>query len=736
MMRRASLWGLVIVAVCDPAHALAQTANRFTPVAPLVRSHQDAAALHWLNAQDFRDEPDARYLRGRLLERLGRAAAAADAFDLQDGLPEPILRGLPLRRGIALARSGQCSRAVELLGESGFDEEGRPRAGPAAATARAVHAECAGSAASPEEGIRQLERVIREDARDVDTAAARLSLASLLRRVGQTDRALEELRSLLTHRPEHPAAPAAAAALAALGSPFRPTAEQRLERASRFRSLRMPQHALEELDGARVPSGALRDQWLHERGMALFQTRRRYPEAARVLRRISSRASTVEEDAFHAARALSRAGQNRASIRAFRSFERRYRRHRRAGEAAYLAAWLELREGRAQAMKRLERSRYVRNSPRIARNVAWHLAFEAFERGRYQTAAEAFEDYAKLRSGPLVEGRGTYWSGRAHMLARNRRKAARAFERVIASAPLHWYALLAKDRLEQLGRTIPAPVAAAPASTSGAQVPDPLPPPPHVAFLHHLGLSDEAARALRSVEAEIRAAAPKPWGLRNLVAAYGSIGHATRVYRLVASDSRALLTAPTPSTRWQWNAAYPRAYEAAVVRAATEESLEPEYLWAIMRQESGYNPDAVSYADAIGLLQLLPRTARRIAEQLGLPFERRKLFEPEFNARIAAHYNAQLRQQFGVPLSIAAYNAGEHRVAQWLEREARSEPISLDRFVERIPIDQTRNYIRRVTSHLAHYLYLRDGANEWPDLSLPREVRYDERLHGESASED
>ena len=189
--------------------------------------------------------------------------------------------------------------------------------------------------------------------------------------------------------------------------------------------------------------------------------------------------------------------------------------------------------------------------------------------------------------------------------------------------------------------------------------------------------------------------------------------------RLVVREERAeLARRPDPQNMWIWRAAYPEAFRGAVAPAARAQGLDPEYLWAIMRQESGYEPEAVSYADAIGLLQLIPQTASRVAEGLGVPFVREMLFDPAWNARLAAQYNARLRRAHGVPLAFAAYNGGGHRVTAWLRDRA---PMDLDHFVERMPITQTKNYARRVTSHYARYVYLREDDGQWP-FELPRRV--------------
>jgi soluble lytic murein transglycosylase len=129
----------------------------------------------------------------------------------------------------------------------------------------------------------------------------------------------------------------------------------------------------------------------------------------------------------------------------------------------------------------------------------------------------------------------------------------------------------------------------------------------------------------------------------------------------------------------------------------------------------------VSSADAIGLMQLLERTGKSNAQDLAIPhFERSMLYEPAMNVLLGSHYLAKLIARYhgqAVP-AIAAYNAGEHYVDTWLKRAAKADKtVELDWFVEDIPIDQTRNYVKRVVSNWARYSYL-ERPNGWP-VELP-----------------
>ncbi len=132
--------------------------------------------------------------------------------------------------------------------------------------------------------------------------------------------------------------------------------------------------------------------------------------------------------------------------------------------------------------------------------------------------------------------------------------------------------------------------------------------------------------------------------------------------------------------------------------------LDPNLLFAIMRVESVYQKDIVSYAGAIGLCQIMPRTGQLIAAARGKDdYTAADLLDPETNLDFAAWYLRSLIERFDghVPLAIASYNGGPHNVRRWLEDHAREMP--LDAFLEHIPFDQTHRYVRRVLTHYRAY---------------------------------
>src|SRR5204863_1617938 len=139
-----------------------------------------------------------------------------------------------------------------------------------------------------------------------------------------------------------------------------------------------------------------------------------------------------------------------------------------------------------------------------------------------------------------------------------------------------------------------------------------------VALLARLGLVADAEAALARHENEI-SARYAPRGSEAVCEAYGKIGAGAGRYRVgqAAVRAEALARAPTEATRWAWDCVYPTPFEEMVRSAETAQNLPTGLLYAVMRQESAFRPDAVSPANAVGLLQLIPSTAERVALEMG-----------------------------------------------------------------------------------------------------------------------
>ena len=157
---------------------------------------------------------------------------------------------------------------------------------------------------------------------------------------------------------------------------------------------------------------------------------------------------------------------------------------------------------------------------------------------------------------------------------------------------------------------------------------------------------------------------------------------------------------------------YPIAHEQNIKKHVGNYNIMPQWVMAIIKQESAWINDAVSHADAHGLMQIIPPTAKRLSKQLGLNYnDTRQLHQPDFNLRLGIHYQNNLFKRFDHPLLVAAaYNAGERKSVDWSSQF----PSSPDMWLETIPYRETRDYITKILSNVTIY--------DWRMNQKPRRI--------------
>ena len=141
---------------------------------------------------------------------------------------------------------------------------------------------------------------------------------------------------------------------------------------------------------------------------------------------------------------------------------------------------------------------------------------------------------------------------------------------------------------------------------------------------------------------------------------------------------------------------YPLDYVSIVEHYAHAEGLPSPLVMAMIRQESGFDTHARSWAGAHGLMQLMPRTARGLAHRLGIRYSLRKLSDPRVNIRLGTSYFAHLMRMFddNVELALAGYDRGPYHIKRIWRRSA--PDTGLDRFVEGLDADEARSYVKRI----------------------------------------
>ncbi len=180
----------------------------------------------------------------------------------------------------------------------------------------------------------------------------------------------------------------------------------------------------------------------------------------------------------------------------------------------------------------------------------------------------------------------------------------------------------------------------------------------------------------------------------------------------------------TISQTKDWNQVglrFPMKYKNLVIKSANSQNIDPAWVYGIMRRESAFDSQISSSANAKGLMQILPRTAKEVARKLGIKSHKTSdLLIPEKNARLGSAYLSQMLKKFNgnFAKATASYNAGPHRIPKWTPEF----PIVAPRWIESIPFNETRNYVRAVMSYTTIYDYKLNH-------KTGKNLRLSERLH-------
>jgi soluble lytic murein transglycosylase len=159
-----------------------------------------------------------------------------------------------------------------------------------------------------------------------------------------------------------------------------------------------------------------------------------------------------------------------------------------------------------------------------------------------------------------------------------------------------------------------------------------------------------------------------------------------------------------------WRILFPEPWWNTIQTESAKNNLDPYLVASLIRQESEFDATAISYANAYGLMQLLPSVGRSMARQEGIAhFQTFQLLDPNMNIRLGTRYLRQMLDRFGgvQEYALAAYNAGDNRVTEW---QAAGPYSGIDEFVESIPFTQTREYVEAILRNEETYMAIDEFA--------------------------
>ena len=327
-----------------------------------------------------------------------------------------------------------------------------------------------------------------------------------------------------------------------------------------------------------------------------------------------------------------------------------------------------------------------------AGTALWRLGWLAWFRGAYADAAARWARLSSTRGGQAHREAATYWIGRARAQRGETELAGRQFAQILADAPRSYYGILAARR----GIRGVAPRAPTSAATLPADPLRPLRADARFATVEALRAVGLAGFADEEMDELTRRSLGEPGRLYALSAVYAGESRYHLALRILRRHFQALARTGLASLpRTFWEMFYPFGWRAELTEAAGRAAVDPLLVAAVVREESSFHAQARSRAGARGLMQLMPETARPMAQARRLPFNNGDLLdEPAANLEMGAAFVSGLLREFGdARLAVAAYNAGPTRVREWWGTR-RSDDLEV--FVEQIPFNETRAFVKRV----------------------------------------
>lgn len=459
-------------------------------------------------------------------------------------------------------------------------------------------------------------------------------------------------------------------------------------------------------------------------GRARYRMRERR-EAVEVLDAMAERCRDVPDAGawarYFAAKSLANLDERADAVERWDALATEYPEHRLADDARVEAARLLMRmtdvpraRERLVAVTSMDPAGDMRGEARFL--LAW------IERSSGDLPAALAQVEASLAEGPHEDaederGRAAYW--RAVFLDELGRgsEALSGFAALANGDPLSFYGQEARARVAARDASLLTPMEGDgelvlhPEITPGAGLDRAL-------ALLRVG---ESARAVRELEA--LGALDEDASTETLFWVAGLFDRAGAHHRAVELSRRRLQPflasgARDPRFSALVDIAYPRAYGELIAGAAGTEGIPSSLVFAIAREESSFEPRAVSVAHAYGMLQIIRPTARGIAERLGLPSDVRSLARPDVSVRIGARYLSDLSRRYESNPSVvpAAYNAGQGAVDRWLRLNG---SLALDAWIEEIPYGETRRYTRRVLMSQGIYEWRTTGSFPVRPTRLP-----------------
>ena len=338
----------------------------------------------------------------------------------------------------------------------------------------------------------------------------------------------------------------------------------------------------------------------------------------------------------------------------------------------------------------------VRKYPagRFAERAAWKAGWWAYRQGRYPDAMALFDRGAAQFPRSDYRPSWLYWSGRAALQTGDVETGVTRLRLTATDYYNSYYGRLALKTLAHNRGGAIAP------SLQRQPMPATMPTATRISLLLATGLNEEAMSELQYAQ---RVWGDSPQLQATIALTHRRIGNVRAGINAMKRAYPQYLAAGGETLPPEiLQVIFPLDYWALLQKYSAQRSLDPYVVAALVAQESNFDPGVVSHANAHGLMQVMPSTGRSLARKLGVrPFSTKRLTEAEVNVRLGTQFFADSIRKFGgVHFALAAYNAGDSRVAAW-QRERPGMPQ--DEFIDDIPFPETQNYVKRILGTAEDY---------------------------------
>ena len=334
-----------------------------------------------------------------------------------------------------------------------------------------------------------------------------------------------------------------------------------------------------------------------------------------------------------------------------------------------------------------------------APSAHWRAAWMSYRLRQMPEAARLFDEQITTFPGGTEIPGALYWRGRLYEdVEANFGQALNYYRALNAAYVNSYYAMLARQRIAVIGTHAPVEPSAVLSSVRAVDDPhlvDAVPgDDPHL--IKAKLLANAALNEFIRPEIQLSPTSGQ-WGALAEAQIYQSFGENSRALQAMKRSKVPFFSLPVrevPTAYWEL--VFPRPYWPELAGDAQAQGLDPYLVTSLVRQESEFNPGAVSRANAYGLMQLLPSTGKQMAKQRGeRRFNANELFDPSENLRLGTAYLRQNIDHYGgqVEYALAAYNAGDGPVRQWI---ASGDYKDIPEWVESIPYSETRDYVQAI----------------------------------------